>query len=162
MRHGDAGREEVRARRTGPGRLPLVVVVASVLAAAAPAQDAAPGEASRPGSLGLELNALTDEGEACRMTFLATNATGADIEGAVFETVIFDAEGAVERLTLFDFRDLPVGRPRVRQFDLGGLACNDVGRVLINGAQSCAGEGAEAACTGGRRLSSRVDVELLG
>ena len=130
------------------------VLALALIAPAAFAQDEAPG------GLSLELNALSDEGGACRMTFLATNATGADIEGAVFETVIFDVEGAVERLTLFDFRDLPVGRPRVRQFDLGGLACADVGRVLINGAQSC--EGADGACADGLRLSSRVDVELLG
>lgn len=138
-----------------------LLAAASTLGTGAAAQDAAT-EPPAPGGLALELNALGDEGEACRMTFLATNATGADIEAAVFETVVFDADGAVERLTLFDFRDLPRGRPRVRQFDLGGLACADVGRVLINGAQSCTGEGAQAACTDALTLSSRVDVELLG
>ena len=65
-------------------------------------------------------------------------------------------------LTLFDFRDLPSERPRVRQFDLSDVACEDLGRVLINGASQCQSGDGSTLCTEGLLLSSRTDVELLG
>ncbi|OIQ32744.1 MAG: hypothetical protein BM562_03005 [Alphaproteobacteria bacterium MedPE-SWcel] len=111
----------------------------------------------------IELNALADQGGACRLSFLAQNARNTNIEEAVYETVLFDQTGGVMMLTLFDFRDLPAARPRVRQFDLPGIACADVGRVLINGASRCkSGGGDSLICEEGLVLSSRTDVELLG
>lgn len=111
----------------------------------------------------LELNAVRDVGGACRLTFLARNGTGVAIEQAVFETVIFDTSGGVVSLSLFDFRDLPVDRPRVRQFDLPGMTCDAVGQALINGASSCVVDGAESGvCHESLSLSSRLAVELLG
>ncbi len=117
----------------------------------------------QPSGLLIELNALKDLDGACRLTFFAQNMTEEEIEEAVFETVIFDATGAVVRLSLFDFRDLPAGRPRVRQFDLPGMACDKVGRALINGANSCVVAGTESkVCHEALSPISRVEVELLG
>lgn len=111
----------------------------------------------------MELNAAQDVGAACRLTFVVTNETGLAIENAVFETVIFDTEGSVVKLSLFDFRDLPQDRPRVRQFDLPGQTCDSVGRVLINGASSCLSDGSERdICDGALSVSSRLNMELLG
>lgn len=111
----------------------------------------------------LELNTVRDIGGACRLTFVAQNQIGKDIEQAVFETVIFDGSGGVLLLSLFDFRDLPLGIPRVRQFDVPGTACSGLGRVLINGANTCSVDGAESgACRSSLRVSSRIDLELLG
>lgn len=111
----------------------------------------------------LELNAVQDVENACRFTFVAGNNTGHSIDKAVFETVIFDAEGAVVRLSLFDFRALPEGRPRVRQFDVPGMTCDSIGQTLINGASSCIVNGAENdACSDGLTLTSRITMKLLG
>ncbi len=126
---------------------------------------AAMAESTSEGSseLFLELNDVQDVGGACRLTFLARNETGSAIDGAVFETVIFDADGGVVSLSLFDFRDLPAGRPRVRQFDLPGMACSEIGQALINGANSCVVDGAESGvCDKALSLGSRISVELLG
>ena len=113
--------------------------------------------------LSIELNAAEQVDESCRMSFLIRNGHEADVESAVFEAVLFDAEGRVDRLTLFDFGTLPAGRPRVRQFLLSNLDCGSLGQVLINGAETCeAGELGEAACTEGLELNSRADVELIG
>ncbi len=113
--------------------------------------------------LSLELNALADVGSACRLTFLVTNQSGTAIDEAVFETVIFDTDGGVVTLSLFDFRDLPLDRPRVRQFDLPGMSCTSVGRALINGASSCVINGSQSdICQSTLTLSSRIEVELLG
>jgi len=139
--------------------LTFAAVVLSSLggAGAVQAEDTPP-----PSGVQIELNALQDQGGACRLSFLAQNARTTDIEEAVYETVLFDRSGGVMMLTLFDFRDLPAGRPRVRQFDLPGIACADVARVLINGANSCQAAGDSTICEDALGLSSRTDVELLG
>ncbi|MEY8838291.1 hypothetical protein AB9K41_04520 [Cribrihabitans sp. XS_ASV171] len=111
----------------------------------------------------LELNTVQDTGTACRLTFVAHNRIGEEIEKAVFETVIFDTSGSVMLLSLFDFRDLPTGTPRVRQFDVPGTTCDALGKVLINGANTCSVGGAESdACGSSLNVESRIDVELLG
>lgn len=116
-----------------------------------------------PSELLLELNTVQEVNGACRLTFLVQNETGSDIEKAAFETVIFDSSGRVVTLSLFDFRDLPADRPRVRQFGLPDLNCDSIGRVLINGANSCVVDGSESdICATGLNLTSRIDVELLG
>ena len=113
--------------------------------------------------LHLELNAINDTGNACRLSFVANNTTGSDIDQAVFETVIFDASGSVMSLSLFDFRDLPANRPRVRQFDVPSATCNGLGRVLINGANTCTVSDKNSdICSSSLNLSSRVALDLIG
>jgi len=113
--------------------------------------------------LTLELNTLQDTGSACRLTFVAENKIGQDIEQAVFETVIFDATGSVMLLSLFDFRELPQETLRVRQFDVPGTSCNALGQVLINGTNRCDIDGSESdACRSHLTVRSKISVELLG
>ncbi|MEM9319590.1 MAG: hypothetical protein AAGA70_11375 [Pseudomonadota bacterium] len=137
------------------------LMTALCMAAAAPAaaQETSPGP-----SLGLELNAAESTEAGCRLTFVVENGLGAALDTAVFEAVLFDGTGTVERLTLFDMQALPEGRMRVRQFDLTGLVCSDLGRVLINGVHACAGDGIDAAtCESALQTESRLDgVEVLG
>ncbi len=72
---------------------------------------------------------------------------------------LFAPSGAVNLLTLFDFRDLPAGKLRVRQFDIPETNCSSIGRVLFNDIDSCAGAG----CDGGLKAISRVkEIEVLG
>lgn len=140
-------------------RLALSVLLAGAVPVVAPAQSAE-DVSSR---LFLELNAVQDVGGGCRLSFLVRNGTGAAIDKAVFETVIFDTLGGVVKLSLFDFHDLPADRPRVRQFDLPGMTCDTMGQVLINGASSCVVGGAESGvCHEALLLNSRLAVELLG
>jgi hypothetical protein len=125
------------------------------------AQTTAPATAPTA-ALSIELSSAEEIGEACKLSFVATNGHHKDIAQAVFETVLFDGAGQVSRLTLLDFQDLPAGRLRVRQFQFP-QPCADISRVLINGAQTCTAEGLDAAgCTRGLMLSSRVKMELLG
>lgn len=133
------------------------------LACALPLAAQAQSTARETGALTLELNTVQETGSACRLTFTAQNDTGAAIEQAVFETVIFDESGGVVSLSLFDFQRLPADRLRVRQFDLPGMACTAIGRVLINGANACLVDGgASTVCEDGLTLSTRVAVELVG
>jgi len=142
---------------------PLVTRLAAVpLALLALCLPASAQEDKAP-RLTIELNALAPAEGGCTLSFLAVNGLGADLERAVYEAVLFDKAGQVDRLTLFDFGNLPAGRPRVRQFVVPDLACGGLGRILINGAHSCdAGGLGEGACTDALDLTSRTDVEVIG
>ncbi|MEM6890814.1 MAG: hypothetical protein AAF636_22165 [Pseudomonadota bacterium] len=138
-------------------------VAALLLIGSFPGSLLAQSEPDGLSDLYLELNSVQQTGGACRMTFMARNDTGETIDAAIFETVVFDMSGGVITLSLFDFRELPAGRPRVRQFDLPGVACASVGQTLINGASTCTVAGADSAvCQDALKLGSRLDVELLG
>ncbi|WP_108258332.1 hypothetical protein [Mangrovicoccus ximenensis] len=126
--------------------IPLLLAASAALAGTPPAT--------------VELNALEQVEGACRASFAAESAPG--LEALVLEAVIFDAGGAVAQMTLLDFRDLPAGRMRVRQFDLAGLDCASLPRVLINGMETCR-SAADGACSGLPEVRSRLEgVELLG
>ena len=120
-------------------------------------------EADLTGKVAIELNTVSEGENSCTLTFMVTNGHSVDIDKLVFETVLFDAAGAVDRLTLFDFGALPVGRPRVRQFAVPNLACSGLGRVLFNGVHTCEATGLEArTCADGLVPTSRGEIELLG
>ncbi|MEO0637584.1 MAG: hypothetical protein AAFY73_13155 [Pseudomonadota bacterium] len=114
--------------------------------------------------LSLELNSAETVQNSCRLTFVAENTLPSDLSSVVFETVLFTQEGAVERLTLFDLQDLPLGRPRVRQFEVQGITCDGLGRILINGVNTCTGVDLDpGACLDALSLSSRLEnLEVIG
>ncbi|MEM6739862.1 MAG: hypothetical protein AAF646_07075 [Pseudomonadota bacterium] len=132
----------------------------------AAAQDASSGDAEGMDDtavLALTLDGLAPVDGACRLTFVARNGLAADVASLVVEAVAFGPEGSVERIALFDFGALPVDRLRVRQFDLPGTPCEAVGSMLVNGVQTCQGEGLDAEqCAPVISVSSRAEVELLG
>jgi hypothetical protein len=119
------------------------------------------GQEAAP-AVSLELSRADASGGACTLSFVAQNAHASDISSAVYETVLFDAEGRVAKLTLLDFQDLPSGRMRVRQFHFADLPCSGISRILINGASTCEGDGLPPAACGAPSLASREKMELLG
>ena len=138
-----------------------LAVWAALVPLAGPA--AAEAETDLGAHVTIELNAVAPVDAACRMSFLIQNGHASDIRQAVFEAVLFDDQGRVERLTLFDFGELPAARPRVRQFVVPDLDCAALGQVLFNGAETCSGDGlSPTACSEGLELRSRAGVEVLG
>lgn len=143
--------------------------ILSVLSAAFLAQAAIAEEAVKPrderleGKLSLELNAAQSGEGGCMLTFVVINGHDADIARAVYETVLFDKAGQVDRLTLFDFGQLPAKRPRVRQFSVSGTPCDGLGQILVNGAHACEAAALdEGACEAGLEVTSRTEIEVLG
>jgi hypothetical protein len=120
------------------------VFVTAALLGAAPgpggAEEAAPSAAS---SLGLELNDAQASQKGCRLTFLVTNGLTAGLDKAAFEIALFDAKGVVDRLAVLDFQDLPSGKSKVVRFDLAGIDCKGISRILVNDATQCTGPGVE-------------------
>jgi hypothetical protein len=132
-----------------------LAVLAAFGAAAASAQ-----EAQEPPSLVVELNALQPSERGCRFTFVVTNRLGGELASAAFELVLFDKAGMVSRITIVDFKDLPEGKTKVRQFDFAGIDCNNLGRILVNDATECTGTGVEPkACI--RHLKTETLGEIV-
>ncbi|WP_227268778.1 hypothetical protein [Roseobacter weihaiensis] len=136
----------------------LFALLVSFIGGFAPAN-----EPSSSGNISIELNAADPHENGCTLTFLITNGFAQAMDRVIYETVLFDRSGQVDRLTLFDFGALPSERPRVRQFAVPDLTCDELGRVLFNGASTCEGDGLPpSACDAGFTPSSRIEVEVIG
>ena len=136
-----------------------LVALAMLGVASASAQEVEKPAATEP-SLLVELNALQPSDRGCRFTFVVTNRLGGELASAAFELVLFDKEGMVSRITIVDFKDLPEGKTKVRQFDFSGVDCANLGRVLVNDATDCAGTGIDPkACI--RHLTTETRTEAI-
>lgn len=138
-------------------RLVTLVTLCAPIAQTVLAQETATSDI-----ISIELNAAETKEGSCLVTFLVTNGFAMTLDKVVYETVLFDQEGQVNRLTLFDFGALPPARPRVRQFAVPDLTCDAIGRVLINGASTCSGVQTDAAvCDASLVTSSRTGIEVV-
>ncbi|MEM6711370.1 MAG: hypothetical protein AAF590_03720 [Pseudomonadota bacterium] len=132
------------------------------LTLALPPTPAASQEIERP-TLTIELNTVRQVDSACRLVFLTSNDLRYDLTAVAFETVLINRDGLVDRLTVFDFQDLPKDRQRVRQFDLADTDCTVLGQVLINGAVTCNSDDTQTDdCIDKLIVSTRTDVEISG
>lgn len=128
--------------------LGLVLLCAPVLAQ----------ETSTP-RFALELNALQPAEAGCRVSFLATNELGAQLDRAAVELALFDKAGSIDRIVTLDFKDLSAGKTKVLQFQLTGLQCDNLGRVLVNDISACEGAIAPASiCLDALETSTRLDI----
>lgn len=117
------------------------------------------GQETFPLSLALELNALQPAEAGCRVTFLATNQLGGQLDRAAVELALFDTSGTIDRIVTLDFKDLSEGKTKVLQFELAGLQCEGIGRLLVNDVSAC--EGAitpPTVCLDALKTSTRLDV----
>lgn len=149
----------MKARCATQGAAVAVALVSGAVPTTAQDDPATP-----PREITVSLNSIAPvEGGGCRLTFVIRNGLDVAIDKLVFETVLFDGAGQVATLSLFDFGEVPPARPRVRQFDVNALPCDDIGQVLINGADTCDGDGlSPAACLETMRFSSDTGIEATG
>lgn len=125
----------------------LHVAASALLLAALPCLAQASPPTSPPGSFSLELNRLDAIDGGCRVTMVEKNGTSAAFSALKLDLVVFDGEGIVTKRVGVDAGPLKAGRTVVKTFDLKGLACESVGRVLINDVLACDAAGiAQDAC----------------
>lgn len=133
--------------------LSAAIACAALAPGAAMAQSDAAGDG---GSFRLELNNAQSEGQGCRLTYVATNQSGMDIEEIGYEVAVFDTDGVVDRLLILEFGSLSDGRTKVVQFDLAEASCDGISRLLVNGVAACtAADGTEPDCLGMLETSAR-------
>ena len=136
--------------------LSFLVAAAGAIAATGTARGQ---EAAKAPALVLELNGAQSSEKGCRLTFVVTNGLDAELTKAAFEIALFDAGGVVDRLAVLDFQDLPDGKTKVTRFDLPGVDCAGISRILVNRATDCAGSGVEPS-TCMRRLDPRSKAAI--
>lgn len=133
-----------------------------MLAAAALGCAAPVAAMAAPPAVTVELNKLEDVAGGCRSYIVASNGAGAAVDSLSLDLVAFDAGGVIARRLAVELGPLEAGRTRVKVFEMDGLACADISRILVNDILSCAPEMlAGAACAEGVRFSARGPVELV-
>ena len=107
----------------------------------------------------LELNAAQKTDKGCRLTFVVKNGIGKPLDRAGFEMALFNGAGVVDRLSVLEFKTLPAGKTKVTRFELAGVDCTGISRILVNSAGACEGEGVDAAsCMNALTVSSKTDI----
>ena len=124
-----------------PVRRSLAFLLAAILATAA---GSAFAQSSSAGTFSLELNRLDAVADDCRVTLVEKNGTQSAFAALKLDFVVFDAAGIVTKRVGVDAGPLKAGRTVVKTFDLKGLACDSVGRLLINDVLACKAEGIAA------------------
>ena len=147
-RHGVAGKMIERLRMPA-----LAAALALTLAWPAAAADK---------GIQIELNTAKVMDAGCRVSFVLRNKLEHRIQELTFEIVLFDAAGSVSQFLILNAGSLPVGKIRVRQFDLKQHACNDISQVLVNDVKVCKGDGLNAgACLDLIAPSSSTSIKLV-
>lgn len=107
----------------------------------------------------VELNALENTENRCRMTFVIENKGKAAIDSLKLDLVLFNTEGAVYRRMLVDMAPVRAAKTVVKTFVTEG-ECTQMSKVLVNEVSACA-PGDAAACQDQLALSSRVKTVRL-
>ena len=152
----------------------IAVALGPVVGGAAFAQDAAeppsdtfdaagpppePADAG-PGTITLELNKLVPAENACQAYLVVDNGSPEPLQELKVDVFLFDNDGVVLRGVALQFTDLRAGRTTVVPFDLTELACDDIGRVLLNEVVVCNADGGVPLedCADKLAVRSRVDA----
>ncbi|MBZ5758819.1 MULTISPECIES: hypothetical protein [Rhizobium] len=139
----------------------VCLFVCNVVVAAAGGSASAQQQTPVAARLNVELNALTPSAKGCMMTFVAENDMATPIAKISFELAFFNEKNAVDKVTVLDFRDLPVGKKRVRQFDMPNLKCEAVTRVIVNDTPVCDGPAA-GECKAALTTRSQTPIPFEG
>jgi hypothetical protein len=110
-------------------------------------------------AIAIELNKATNTDAGCRLTFVVKNDTESLLEKTSYEIAAFDAAKTVMKLLVFEFGRLPVGKTKVVEFALAGVACTNISRILVNTAPECIADGAASTiCLDALRTSSLAPI----
>ncbi len=107
----------------------------------------------------LELNGAKDTETGCRLTYVAYNGTGAQLDKTAYEVVVFDKDGGVSQFLILEFGKLPLRKTKVVQFELKDTKCNNISRLLINDISECEVAGkAVSTCFDVLKTKSRTNI----
>lgn len=110
-------------------------------------------------SVRVELNKLEPQDGACRAYLVFENQTDQNFSGLTLDLVMFDKDGVIGKRLAVNAAPLPASKTSVKLFDIDGLTCADIGRILINDALDCADSGGEVPnCVALIEPSSRSEV----
>ncbi len=142
-------------------RRALTWLVPFLLAAVPALADAPPTPAPIPLELN-KLEPLTTGGPGCRAYFVVSNPDTTPIEQLRIDLILFGTDGVIARRLAFDLGPLGPKKISVRLFDVAGLPCDGIGRMLVNDVLLCKAVEDEdhQACLDRLAVSSRTTVPL--
>ena len=119
-------------------------------------------DAGDPSALAVELNKLEQRGDACRSYMVLMNRTETALERLSLDLVVFDTGGVIDRRLAVELGPVAPGRTQVKVFDMAGLECDRVARVLMNAVLACVPDrlGEAGHCDAALRVSGR-DVDFI-
>ncbi|MEM6358200.1 MAG: Tat pathway signal sequence domain protein [Pseudomonadota bacterium] len=113
-------------------------------------------------SVRIELNKMEPQEAACQAFLLIENGTEDAFDSLVLDLVMFDTDGIIARRLAVDVAPLRAGRTSVKVFAMQGVACDGIGRVLVNDVLTCSANGAARDdCFDIIETTSRTGVELM-
>ena len=135
------------------------VALSALLVVSALAQDASEKSGEKAGPLKLQLNKVETAGEACRITMVIDNTKGTSLKSYKVDLFAFDTDGVAQKRVAVELGPLPPRKTVVKIFDFPGIACNKVGRVLLNDVLSCdGGDAAREACLERTETDSKAGI----
>jgi hypothetical protein len=112
--------------------------------------------------ISLELNKLEPVSGACRAYLVLANGTGDRLVSLKLDLVMFDNDGIVSQRLAVEVAPLPAGKTSLKVFDIAGLACDRISRILLNDVRACEdGNGARTDCLEAVSTSSRGTVPFI-
>jgi hypothetical protein len=152
MRRGGA----MKARRRGLlSASALTLSALMLLTPSAPLAFAAPADPIR-----LELNAVENVQQRCRLSFVIENKGPVALSSLKLDLVVFGRDGVIDRRLIAELAPLRGAKTVVKTFEVED-PCADIGSVLVNGVTACAPGDADA-CLDRLVLSSRLnDIRLF-
>ena len=110
----------------------------------------------------VELNKLEDREGACRAYLVFGNDSGERFDAFVLDLIVFDRDQVIAKHLAVDAAPLRADKTVVKMFDIAGIGCDQIGRILLNDVTKCAGtDGARADCIDRLAPSSRASGELV-
>lgn len=123
---------------------------------------AAPAAQADDAKVKVELNKLEPGGAACRAYLVVENTTASAFETLKLDLVMFDPDGVVARRFAVEIAPLPASKTSLKAFDIDGLPCDRVGRVLLNDVMDCAdASGARSDCLALISVSARGALKFV-
>lgn len=139
------------------------IVFFSLLALALLALPPGSGAQQEDRLLTIELNKVQQSQDGCRLSFVAVNKMGANLETTAMEVVFFDANDVVSEMLLLDFGRLPSDKTKVVEFVLQQQKCEQISRVLVNDVVECSSaeeQNMTRDCFGALRTSNKAEIEF--
>lgn len=123
------------------------LVTASAAAAVEPPAATPPVE--------IELNTLQPAAAGCQAYLVLRNPGAVAHDSLRLDVVLFDPAGLILRRLAVEAGPLPADKTMVKAFVAEGLACDDVGALLLNDVLSCSGD---APCLEAVRVTGRAPL----
>ena len=135
----------------------LAALIALPVAAPAAGKD----EKKAPAAPALELNRLQAVDGGCRLHVVVSNTQARRHDTFQLDLVVFDGDGVIARRIALDASPVRPNKTSVYAFDVDGLDCKRIGKVLLNDVIGCAAESGGADCVAAVSVSSRAGVDFV-